>query len=171
MLQFSATMINSQGPDAEMTHLRPKQANLGGKTFGEWLAEKRRTSQDRSETARKSDHKRVHSGKTFREWLKEKKDEKQKHEHLQERLASLDMRKKSLIEEQRKLNPRVKTFEEWFEEKRAQGVIEFIQSKNILHESGLLKCKTKFPEDACLVSAEFSWAACRSEIRKMLKLI
>ncbi len=140
-----------QGNIAEKADPRPKQAYLGGKTFSEWLAEKRTLSQTCENVKTDNKRNRSHSGKTFREWLKDKNKEKQNLAIFQENSAILELQSKALAEEQRRLNPRVKTFDEWCEEKRAQSIIELIQSKNVPDEEGLLNSKLKFPEDACLV--------------------
>jgi AraC-like DNA-binding protein len=129
----------------------PKQACLGGKTFSEWLAEKKTSHQTCASVNTTNRRSKSHSGKTFREWLKDKNKEKQDQAILQENLVSSELQKKAFAEEQRKLNRRVKTFEQWFEEKQAQTIIELIQSKNIPDETGLMNSKMKFPEDACLV--------------------
>lgn len=94
---------------------------------------------------------RCHAGKTFREWLRDKDKDKENEATLKENLAILELQKKAVLEEQRKRNPKVKTFEQWFEEKHAQSIIEFIQSKNAPNEARILSSATKYPEDANLV--------------------
>ena len=163
--------MQTLGQNTETTASRPKQATLCGKTFSEWLADKRKFCQIVSETSKTHKKRnRCHSGKTFQEWLKDKNKEKQNQTVLQENLATLEMQKKALFEEQRKLNPRVKTFEQWFEEKQAQSIIEFVQSKNVPNETELLNSSTKYPEDACLVYD--MWLTCKNleEMKREEKL-
>ena len=149
-LPFSESSAEDQGQITEKISQRPKQTNLGGKTFTEWLAEKNliQTSQNLEAHSKPN---RCHTGKTFREWLRDKNKDKENEATLKENLAILELQRKAVLEEKRKLNPRVKTFEQWFEEKHAQSIIEFIQSKNSPNAAGILSSDTKYPEDASLV--------------------
>ena len=146
---FSESSAEDQGHITERVNQRPKKTNLGGKTFSEWLAEKNNQTGDQVKMDSKPN--RCRSGKTFQEWLRDKNKDKKNEAILKENLAIFELEKKAVLEEQRKLNPRVKTFEQWFEEKHAQSIIEFIQSKNAPSQTGVLSSDTKYPEDASLV--------------------
>lgn len=131
---------------------RPKVTNFGGKTFTEWLSEKRKVLQSGNSLVNFNNRKTgSRSGKSFREWLKDKRKQKQKDLALRETLETEKLQKEASLEEQRRLNPRVKTFDEWLEEKRVQNLIHLVQSRNTPDQPTLLNSKTKFPEDAKLV--------------------
>lgn len=146
---FSRLYETSEKPEQ-----KPRASNRGGKTFADWLSEKRKGLQngEPSELGNSEDLKtRSHSGKSFREWLRDKRKQNQVELVSREASEIEKLQKREFFEEQRQLNPRVKTFDEWFEEKRVQKFIEFVQSRNLPDEPTLLSCRTKFPEDAELV--------------------
>ena len=156
---------------SDQAESRPRQAYLGGKTFSEWLAEKKTLHHTCESVNTNNKGSKSHSGKTFREWLKDKNKEKQDQAILQENLAMSELQRRAFAEEQRKLNPRVKTFEQWFEEKQAQSVIELIHSKNTPHEAAeLINSKVKFPQDACLVYDMWLTSKHMEELKKEERL-
>lgn len=147
---FSRLYETSEKPEQ-----KPRASNYrGGKTFADWLSEKRKGLQggEPSELGNSENLKaRSHSGKSFRKWLRDKRKQNQMELASREVSEIEKLQKREFFEEQRQLNPRVKTFDEWFEEKRDQKFIEFVQSRNLPDEPTLLNCRTKFPEDAELV--------------------